>query len=249
MEHSGRVAIVTGGASGIGRATARGLAAEGAQVVIADVNGDGAASVEAEIGAEGGFALAIPTDVSSEAAVAALFGRVAERFGRLDILVCDAAIYLQKYIRDTTEAEFDRLIAVNLKGVFLCCRAAVEPMIASGGGRIVNVSSGAAVKGYAWTPAYSASKAGILGFSKALALELAPQNFHVNVVVPGMTDTPMARAGVSDDQWEAAARVANPLGRAGRPEDVGDVIVMLTRSATRHMVGQTVLVNGGAIMP
>jgi NAD(P)-dependent dehydrogenase (short-subunit alcohol dehydrogenase family) len=249
MEHQGNVAIVTGGASGIGRATVLALAREGAAVAIADINAEAAARVQAEVEAAGGRALAIPTDVSSAAAVDRLFDRVAATFGRLDILVCDAAVYLAKFIADTTEDEFDRLVAVNLKGVFLCCRAAVPHLIAAGGGRIVNVSSGAAIRGYPFTPAYSASKAGILGLSKALALELAPRNILVNVVVPGMTDTPMARAGVTPEQWDASSRAANPLGRAGQPEDVADVIVMLTRAATRHMTGQTVMANGGAIMP
>jgi 3-oxoacyl-[acyl-carrier protein] reductase len=258
MEHNGKVAIVTGGASGIGRATALGLAREGAAVVIADLNAEGAARVQAEVEAAGGRALAIPTDVGSAASIRQMVETATGAFGRVDILICAAAIPHSGQLADTDEAEWDHVLAIDLKGVFLCCQAVAPHLIAAGGGRIVTIASGAGVRPYAYGHAYSAAKAGVIGLSKGLAMELASQNIRVNIVVPGMTDTPMARGslgaigdsmGRAGADWDALARASNPLGRAGQPEDVADVIVMLTKRATRHMTGQTVYSNGGAIMP
>jgi NAD(P)-dependent dehydrogenase (short-subunit alcohol dehydrogenase family) len=249
LEHAGKVAIVTGAASGIGRATALGLVREGAAVVIADANGEGAAQVRAELEAAGGRALAVPTDVSNAAAVRRMVERTVGEYGRLDILVCAAGIGVRGHIRETREEDFDQTIAVNLKGVFLCCQAAVPHLIAAGGGRIVNVSSGAAVRAYPYSGAYSASKAGVIALSKALALELAPNRILVNVVLPGLTDTPMGRSSFPGKDLSVYDRGFNPLGRAGQPEDVAGIILMLTKAVSRHMTGQSVHVNGGYYMP
>jgi 3-oxoacyl-[acyl-carrier protein] reductase len=249
VEHEGKVAVVTGAASGIGRATALGLARAGAAVVIADADGEGAGRVQAEIAAAGGHALAVPTDVSSAGAVGWMVNRTITTFGRLDILVCAAGIGIRGHIGETTEEDFDQTIAVNLKGVFLCCKAAVPHLIAAGGGRIVNVSSGAAVRAYPSSGAYSASKAGVIALSKALALELAPNHILVNVVLPGLTDTPMGRASFPNREWGTFDRKINPLGRPAQPEDIAGIIIMLTKSVSRHMTGQSVYVDGGYIMP
>jgi NAD(P)-dependent dehydrogenase (short-subunit alcohol dehydrogenase family) len=258
MEHTGKVAIVTGGASGMGRATALGLAREGAAVVVADWNDEGAGRVQREIEAAGGRGLAVPTDVAGAASVRAMAKAAVASFGRIDFLVCAAAIPHSGQLADTEEAEWDRVLAIDLKGVFLCCQSVVPQMIAAGGGRIVTIASGAGVRPYAYGHPYSAAKAGVIALSKGLAMELAPRNILVNVVVPGMTDTPMARASMAaiglarsqaGQDWDALARASNPLGRAGQPEDVADVIILLTKHATRHITGQTVYANGGAIMP
>jgi 3-oxoacyl-[acyl-carrier protein] reductase len=250
MEHEGKAAIVTGGGSGIGRATALALSRAGAAVALADLNLANAERVRAEIEAAGGRALAVPVDVAVAAYVQRLVARTLEAFGRLDILVCAAGVALSGLVSELPEADFDRTIAVHLKGTFLCCQAAAPHLAASGDGRVVNISSIAAFRAYPISGAYSAAKAGIIGLSKAFALEMAPKGVRVNVVVPGVTDTPMGRATFPSGQdWESAMRTANPLGRAADAADIANTILFLTSAASRHITGQTIHVNGGAWMP
>lgn len=246
-----RAAIVTGGGSGIGRAIALALARAGSAVVVADVSPSAGDAVAAEIGAAGGRALAVTTDVSSEAAVAAMVARTAERFGRLDLLVCCAGnLPAGKPVVELSEADWRSLLDVHLTGTFLCCRAAME-RIAEAGGSVVNLSSSYAFKGRPNGADYSAAKAGIFGLTRVVASELAPRA-TANALAPGPIDTPRWRAGLTEEQLslKRAKRVTDvPLGRLGQPEDIADAALFLLGPHARWITGQVLHVNGGEFYP
>src|SRR5262245_50437242 len=185
----GRIAIVTGAGQGIGRAIAFGAAREGASIVIADVSDASANKVKNEIEAAGGSALAICADVSNEEPVAAMVEETLQEFRRLDILVNNAGIFPTSSVEEMSEEDWDRVIGTNLIGAFLCARAVVPTFLKQGSGRIISLTSGRAFQGAKNGAHYAASKAGIIGFSKSLALELAPHGITVNVICPGITDT------------------------------------------------------------
>ena len=242
-----RNAIVTGAGQGIGRAIALGVAREGARVVIADLNEETAATVKTEIEAAGGTALAIRTDVSDEASVETMVEISLREFSRLDVLVNNAGIFPVSSVEEMMEAEWDQVIGTNLIGAFLCARALAGKFLEQGSGRIISLTSGRAFQGAKNAAHYASSKAGIIGFSKSLALELAPRQITVNVICPGITDTAQPRGHQSEEQIYAQAQKI-PLGRIGQPEDLVGTAVFLASDAAAFITGQTIVVNGGSIM-
>jgi 3-oxoacyl-[acyl-carrier protein] reductase len=242
-----RSAIVTGAGQGIGRAIALGLAREGAGVAIADVNEESANTVKKEVEAAGGTALAISADVSNEDSVAAMVETTLEEFRRVDILVNNAGIFPTSSVEEMSEADWDRVIGTNLIGSFLCARAVVPKFLNQGSGRIISLTSGRAFQGAKNGAHYAASKAGIIGFSKSLALELAPHGITVNVICPGITDTAQPRGHQTEEQIYAQAQRI-PMGRIGQPEDLVGPVIFLASDAAAFITGQTILVNGGSIM-
>lgn len=243
----GKVAVVTGGNTGIGRAVALAYADEGADVAVAWIAREAdVASLVQEVQARGRRALSIRTDVTVEADVVAMVARVRETFGRLDILVSNAGIQRAQPIGETTVEDWDRMLAVHVRGAFLCCREVVPVMAVQGGGRIIIVTSQLAYLGRAGYTAYSAAKGGLLAFMRALAQEVAPRSILVNSVAPGLVDTGF------DPLPEAAKRAhaaALPLGRLGVPDDLVGAFVFLASEESRYFCGQTLHPNGGEIMP
>jgi 3-oxoacyl-[acyl-carrier protein] reductase len=248
---TGKVAIVTGAASGIGRAIALDLAGLGASVVAADKAIGGAQEVMKEIESAGGRAIATETDVTDKKEVEQMVQQTIESFGKIDILVNNAGIIARNSVMDIQEEELDRTFDINLKGVVLCSQAAARHMIERKRGKIVNLgsslSSRASVCNLSGGGAdYCASKAAVQAFTRSLAMELGPYGINVNAVAPGTTNTPM-----HEGLWEmAAAYFQNsvPLGRLAEPEDIADVVAFLVTDAARYITGQTIHVNGGQIM-
>ena len=222
----GRRALVTGGASGIGRAIGLAFAAEGAQVAVADRAGsDRIEAVVAAIAQQGGHALAVRADVADEAQVLAMVEAVLARFGGLDILVNNAGILLERPLLETTAEDFDRLIAVNLRGAFLVGREALRVMVRQGGGRVINLASELAYLGRENCSVYCASKGGVLSLTRAWAREFAP-DILVNALAPGPTDTPMLGAEFTSPET-LAKETQIPLSRLGRPEEIASAAVFL----------------------
>jgi 3-oxoacyl-[acyl-carrier protein] reductase len=242
-----RIAIITGAGQGIGRAIALGFARDGAKVVIADINEEKAMTVKNEIETGGGIALAIRTDVSSEISVRAMIDDSLRDFGRLDILVNNAGIFPTSSVEEMGEEDWDRVIGTNLLGTFLCTRAVVSNFVKQRAGRIISITSGRAFQGAKNAAHYAASKAGIIGFNKSLALEVAPHGITANVICPGITDTAQPRGHMTEEQIYAQAQRI-PLRRIGHPEDLVGPAVFLASDAAGFITGQTLLVNGGSIM-
>ena len=242
----GKRALVTGGASGIGKAIAMALASEGASVAIADKAPQGANEVVAAIESNGGKAFAAAADVSDETQVVALFSTALEKLGGLDILVNNAGILIEKPLLETTAADFDRLIGVNLRGVFLVGREALRAMVPQRSGRVINIASELAYLGREDCSIYCASKGGVLSMTRAWAREFAP-HILVNAIAPGPTDTPML--GPESTSLEMLAKeLENPLGRVGRPEEIAAAAVFLAGPGSTFMTGQCISPNGGAAM-
>jgi len=242
-----QVAIVTGGNTGIGRAVALAYAEEGAHVAIAWIarESDARSLVDA-IEQKGRRALAVRCDVTVEDEVEALMARVKETFGHIDVLVSNAGIQKPQALTETAVADWDRMIAVHMRGAFLCCRAVAPVMMAQGSGRIILVTSQLAYIGRPRYTAYSAAKGGLLAFTRALAQELAPHGILVNSVSPGLIDTgfdPLA------DEVKRAHAAALPLMRLGLPDDLVGSFVFLASDEARYFCGQTLHPNGGEIMP
>ncbi len=246
-----RVAIVTGGGSGIGQAIVQGLAREGSAVVVADVVPASAAQTAADVARTGGRAVDVVVDVSKEDEVARMVKTAVDRFGRLDLLVnCAGNLPAGKPVVDLAEAEWRSLLDVHFTGTFLCCRASME-RIAEAGGSIVNLSSSYAFKGRPNGADYSAAKAGIFGFTRIVASELAPQA-TANALAPGPIDTPRWRTGLDPEQLAAkrTKRVKDvPMRRLGRPEDIADAALFLLGPHARWITGQVLHVNGGEFYP
>src|SRR5918992_1559000 len=233
------VIIVTGGAGGIGSDICRGLAADGLKVIIADYAKDAAEKVAAEIRLAGGEASAIQVDVGNPQSVAAMMDQSIAKYGEVDYVFCGAGVMDRISVVDMPEEEWDRVMRINLKGVFLCSQAAAKHMIAKKKGRILSIASGRGVAGQARAAHYAASKAGVIAFTKSLAVELAPYNITVNAVCPGATDTPMSRIGFTPEQFKKREEIP-PLmdGLTHKDEIVGLVRYLLT-DATRFVTGQT----------
>jgi len=223
VQLEGKVAIVTGGGSGIGRAIALGIAGEGASVTIADIDGEKADAVAREIEATGAMATGIAVDVSSTELVNAMVGETLKRFGRLDILANNAGRAARGFVGEMDDQTWDGVIAVNLRGTFLCSRAAVRHMIPQRSGRIVNTASGLGLLGSPGGAVYGASKAAIINFTKSLAQEVARYGITVNAIAPGVTDTPFWRANRSEAEIEEAYRKSE----VGHPEDFVPLVVFL----------------------
>jgi glucose 1-dehydrogenase len=235
------VAIVTGAGSGMGRATAIRLARDGYRVVVAEIETESASRVAAEIGEA---ALSFPVDVSESAAVDALLAACLEHFGRIDVMVANAGVPHGAPFLELDEATWERVLAVNLKGVFLCGQAAARAMVAAGRpGAIVNVASTYAEVTEGGASAYSASKGGVRMLTKAMALELGPHGIRVNAVGPGWIRTGMNP--LDDPAQLAQLEPSIPLQRVGVPEDVADVIAFLASEDARYVSGQTLFVDGG----
>jgi 3-oxoacyl-[acyl-carrier protein] reductase len=234
---AGKRALVTGGASGIGQAIAHAFAAAGAAVAVVD-------RVPAAQLAERMFA--VQADVADEAQVLAMYERVLGRLGGLDILVNNAGILIEKPLLETSAADFDRLIGVNLRGVFLVGREGLRAMVGQSGGRVINVASELAYLGRANASLYCASKGGVLSLTRSWAREFAP-HILVNALAPGPTDTPMLSGGSTAPET-LAAETEIPLGRLGRPEEIADVALFLAGPGASFVTGQCFSPNGGAVM-
>ena len=243
----GKVALVTGGNTGIGRAVALGYADEGADVAIAWIARPGEAeSLVSEIEKKGRRAVAVRTDVTSEADVKALVSSVRRTFGRIDVLVNNAGIQKSQPITETTVDDWERMMAVHLRGAFLCCREVAPVMMAQKSGRIIILTSQLAYIGRPRYTAYSAAKGGLLTFTRALAQELAPHGVLVNSIAPGLIDTGFDP--LPDDVKRAHA-ASLPLKRLGMPDDLVGAFVFLASDESRYFCGQTLHPNGGEIMP
>jgi 3alpha(or 20beta)-hydroxysteroid dehydrogenase len=236
---TGKVAIITGAAQGQGRAEAELFVRQGAMVLLTDVN-DAGADVARDLGSNTFF---LHHDVSDEAAWTKVASSAVERFGRLDVLVNNAGVFNPKPIRETDPALFDLHYRVNQLGIFLGMRAVIDPMIATGGGSIVNISSVSGLRGIPNQFAYAASKWAVRGMTKCAAAELARSGIRVNSVHPGLIDTPMLAGNSPETNRRYAAAV--PLGRAARPEEVAEVVAFIASDAASYLTGAEITVDGG----
>jgi 3-oxoacyl-[acyl-carrier protein] reductase len=244
---TGKIAIVTGGARGIGGGIATAFAAEGADVVIADVLGeDVAAPVLAAIERAGRRHLLVRTDVSDEQQVRAMTDAALDRFGRVDILVNDAGIVTQKPFTELEVSDWDRVISVNLRGVFLCTRLVLPGMLERGSGKVINIASQLGQIGGIEMVHYSASKAGVIGLTKALAREVSARGVQVNAIAPGPILTDMM-AGESEE-WAARKLAELPMARFGEVHEIAPTAVFLASDDSSYYVGQTLGPNGGDVM-
>jgi 3-oxoacyl-[acyl-carrier protein] reductase len=242
---SGKVAIVTGASRGIGRGVASTLAAQGA-LVVAAARGDHAAETVAAAVAAGGRAEAATVDVTDGASIEALVAGVLERHGRIDILVNNAGIARDQLMLRMKPDDWNQVIATNLTAAFACAQAVLKPMVKQRSGRIISIGSVVGQAGNAGQANYAASKAGLVGFSKALAREVASRNITVNVVAPGLVETDMTRAITEKAQGDWSTQI--PLGRAGTPADVAAAVCFLASDEAAYITGQVLAVNGGMYM-
>ena len=247
MRLTGKTALVTGGSRGIGRAICLELARQGASVAVNYSGSAGAAEQTVQAcRAVGAQAFALQADVASSAACQAMLQAVLERFGRLDILVCNAGVARDELMLRLREEDFDTVINTNLKGAFLCMKAACRPMVKQRCGRIVAVSSVVGLRGNPGQTNYAASKAGLIGLGKSLAKELASRNVTVNAVAPGFIATDMTAALPEAVRTEMCKTI--PEGRAGQPEDVANAVAFFAAEQSSYLTGQVLCVDGGMAM-
>jgi 3-oxoacyl-[acyl-carrier protein] reductase len=247
MRLQNKVAVITGGAQGIGRAIALGMGREGARVVVADLQTAKAEGTADAVRALGTDAIAVEVNVASEPSVKRLADRTFERFDRVDILVNDAGIYLKAPVVHKTEEDWDRTMDINLGGNFLCARAFVPAMRKQRSGRIISIASSIAQTGAREFADYAASKAAIIGFVKALARELGPDGITVNAICPGSANTEMPRRHRTEEETMARLR-ATPLGHVLEPDDIAGPIIFLASEAAAYVTGQTYNINCGTVM-
>jgi NAD(P)-dependent dehydrogenase (short-subunit alcohol dehydrogenase family) len=249
MRFQGNVAAVTGGAAGIGQATAVAFAREGAAVAIVDKDQAQGEVVANEIKEQGGDVLVVPTDIALENEVQRMVDEVTRRWGRLDILVNNAGIYYQADVVDTPSDVWDNILAVNLSGAFLCTKYAVPVMIGGGGGVVINIASEAGLVGIKGQVAYNVSKGGMIALTRSCAVDLAERGIRVNCVCPGTSDTPLVREAVNRAPDPATARRAleevRPLNRLGKPEEIAAAILYLASSEAGYATGAILSVDGG----
>ncbi len=247
ISFDGKVAFVTGASSGIGREAALAFARAGASVSVVDIDQAGAADTVKQIEASGGTALALHCDMSSERDVQAAVAATVSTFGRLDAAFNNAGIEQPVApVHEIETSDFDRLVGVNLRGVFLCMQAQVPAMLAGGGGTIVNTASGAGVVGIAGQAAYCATKFGVVGMTKAAALDYAALGVRINAVCPGIVQTPMMdRFTGGTEEGRARVVAQEPVGRMGAPEEIADAVLWLSSDASSFVVGHALVVDGG----
>ena len=247
-DFAGKVAFVTGAANGIGRAAALAFASAGASVVVADVSDERNQETARMVERLGGRACAVRCDVTRGEDVKAALAKAVEAFGRLDVAFNNAGVEPKQLVptAEVKEEEWDRIINIDLRGVFLCMKYEIPLMLEQGGGAIVNTSSGAGIIGIKGNPAYTAAKHGVIGLTRAAALDYAPSNIRVNAVCPGYIDTPMM-ARFTGGTAEGRARVISeePIGRMGRSEEIANAVVWLCSDASAFVVGHAMVVDGG----
>lgn len=247
-----RVAVITGSASGMGKAMALRFAAEGCNIVVTDVNLSGAQSVAEEILSSGRKAIAVKADISNSSDIKSLIAQSVQHFGRIDILVNNAGSAGGGRLESSDEDEWDDVLALNLKGAFLTCKSAVPHMKKQGYGKIINLSSMGAVRPSVSVLAYHSAKAGIIGLTRNLAFELAPFNIYVNCIVPGPIETPFwdpLSKGMSVEEkkqfFSALAKKEVPLGRMGTPDDIAGPALFFASDMSSYVTGQVLCVAGG----
>ncbi|HWP57582.1 MAG TPA: SDR family NAD(P)-dependent oxidoreductase [Candidatus Acidoferrales bacterium] len=238
-----RTIIVTGGAGGIGSEICRGLARDGLRVVIADYDANAARSLAGAIAKEGAAALPVQVDVGDKASVEQMVQATLLRFGEIDFLLNGAGIITRTPVKDMPEEHWDRVLRVNLKGVFLCCQAVIPHMIENRRGRIISIASGRGLAGQPNAAHYAASKAGVIAFTKSLAQELAPYNVTANTIAPGATDTPMARGRSSEEEWKKREAVPPLMGGLTQKDEIVGLIRYLLSEPARFITGQTFLLR------
>ncbi len=240
-----KTAIVTGASSGIGRGIAKEFAGEGANVVVSDVNREGGEKVVKEIEDSGGKAIFVETDVSDTEDVDELVETTLNEYSKIDILVNNAGVYIQKPVTEMEIDEWDKVIDVNLKGVFLMIRRVAEEMVKNEEGKIINLSSIAGEVGYPNSSAYSATKGGIIAMTRALALELGPKGINVNAVAPGVIKTAMTEDLLEDETVKEQMLANTPIGILGEPEDIASAVTYLASQDADFVTGETLFVDGG----
>jgi NAD(P)-dependent dehydrogenase (short-subunit alcohol dehydrogenase family) len=248
MDLKNKVAIITGARRGMGRTHALALAKVGAKVVVSDISKEDCQKVVKEIEKNRGEALVVKCDVSKKEEVDNLVKKTIERFGKVDILVNNAGICQFKPFLELTEEEWSRTIDINLKGYFLCAQAVAKEMVKKKSGVIINIASVAMGQqgiGFPNIAHYCASKGGIVGMTEALAVELAPYNIRVNVISPGMIETPMIDSVKQDPKTIEAMLARVPMHRVGKPEEVSNLVLFLASDQSSYMTGSTVVIDGG----
>jgi NAD(P)-dependent dehydrogenase (short-subunit alcohol dehydrogenase family) len=238
-----KIAVVTGGAGGIGSAIARHFAREAARLAIVDIDPDAAKTTSARLTAKGTDAIAIAADVTNKKSVQEMVQTTLKRWGRIDILVNVAGGADRKLVVDMTAEDWDRIIDMNLKSIFLCSQAVLPVMLKQHYGKIVNISSIYGFTGNATRSSYAAAKAGVAAFTKSLALEHAKDDLNVNAIAPGRIETARVRSHYSDETW-AAAVAQIPMGRTGTPDEIASAALFLVMDENKYITGQTIHVNG-----
>jgi 3-oxoacyl-[acyl-carrier protein] reductase len=238
-----KLAIVTGGGGGIGGAIVQRLASEGAKVAVADIDGEAAQARSAEVTARKGDAFSIVADVTNKHSVEQMVKATLERWGRLDILINVAGGADRKLVIDMTAEDWDHIIDMNLKSVYLCSQTVLPTMLKQKYGKIVNISSIYGFTGNATRSSYAAAKAGVAAFTKSLALEVVREGINVNAVAPGRIETPRVRSHYSEQAWaDAVAQI--PMARTGTPEEIASAVLFLVTDENKYITGQTIHVNG-----
>lgn len=245
----GKVVLITGGAQGLGLAMSRGCAQSGATVIMADINKEKLDESAEAMKSEGLNCEGVVMDITNEAQINKTIQDIVSKYGHLDGMVNNAGITSKVKFLDSSITEFDKVINLNLRSVYMCCKAAADIMVKQGSGAIVNIASVAARNGGGLmsTSLYAASKGGVISLTKGLARELAPYNVHVNAIAPGSIDTPMTTAGRDPAEYQATIQKM-PLHRRGQPEELAGPVVLLLSEAGAFMIGTTLDVNGGSYM-
>lgn len=245
MRLENKVALISGGARGMGAVEAKLFAKEGAKVVIGDIREEAGKQIEAEINETGGECVFVPLDVTDESAWQKAVSEAVRRFGKLDILVNNAGVFLHNKVEETSSDEWDLMMNVNAKGVFLGTKSAIPAMRDAGGGSIVNISSVAGLVGAHYSSAYNASKGAVRLFSKSTALQYAAEGIRCNSVHPGLIETDMSAAVRADPNFQATRMDTSPISRLGQPEDIAYGVLYLASDEASFVTGSELVIDGG----